>query len=153
MFCFSYSCADFIFLHGYFLLTGFNFSIKILLAKGTLLLWILLCYMLNMSSFHIGSISWCCLAVLLFYSSSDVPLFRGILIFPSVFCCSASVSVFCQCSSVPSVFCCSVGVPARGWRGGGCRGKRAKKGPKQQKNFFHISGTADHMIVIFGAHV
>ena len=59
-----------------------------------------------------------------------------------MFQCSVSVPVFRQCSAVPSVFRQGDGGE------GGCRGKRAKKGPKQQKNFFHISGTADHMIVI-----
>ena len=60
-----------------------------------------------MSSFCIGSISWCCLAVLLFCCSSHVPLFRGIPIIPPAFRCSVSVPVFRRCSaSVP----CS-GVP------------------------------------------
>ena len=109
MFCFSFSCADFIFLHGNFPLKNFygNFSIEILLAKRTLLFWILLHHLLNMSSFCIGSISWCCLAVLLFCCSSHVPLFRGIPIIPPAFRCSVSVPVFRRCSaSVP----CS-GVP------------------------------------------
>ena len=112
MFCFSFSCADFIFLHGNFLLTGFNFSIKIPLAKRTLLFWILLCYLLNVSSFCIGSISWCCLAVPIFRCSSHVPLFHGIPIVPPVFGCSTSVPVFRLCSAgVPHVFRrCSVGV-------------------------------------------
>ena len=61
-------------------------------------------YLVNMTSFCIGSISQCCFVVLLFRCSSHVPLFRGILIVPSVFRCSASVPVFCQCSSVPPVF-------------------------------------------------
>ena len=61
-------------------------------------------YLVNMTSFCIGSISQCCFIVLLFRCSSHVPLFRGILIVPSVFRCSASVPVFCQCSSVPPIF-------------------------------------------------
>ena len=58
VFCFLFSCADLL-LHWNCLLTGFSFSIKILLAIITFLFWILLCYLLNMSSFCIGSISRC----------------------------------------------------------------------------------------------
>ena len=111
MFCFSFSCSDFIFLHWNFLLTGFNFFIKILLAKTTLLFWILFCYLLNMLSFCIGSTSCCCLAAPLFWCSFHVPLFRCIPIVLRVFCCSASVPVFHQPSGVPSVFRSSTGVP------------------------------------------
>ena len=112
MFCFPFSWADFIFLHGNFLLIGFNFSIKILLAKRTLFFWILTCCLLSISSFCIGSISWCCLAIPLFCCSSHVPLFHGIPIVPPVFRCSTIVPVFRQRSSVPvfrrsSVFQCS----------------------------------------------
>ena len=118
MFCSSFSCADFIFLHGNFLLTGFNFSIKILLAKRNLLFWILLFYLLNMSLFCIGSISWHFLAVPLFCCSSHVPLFRGTLIVPPEFCYSASVLVFCQhsgCDISVLVFRrCSAGVLCSG---------------------------------------
>ena len=105
MFCFWFSCADL--LHGNCLLTGFNFSIKILFAKVTFLFWILLCHLLNMSSFCIGSISWCCFVVTLFLCSSHVPLFSGIPIVLPVFCCSAIVPVFCRCSVFrSSVFWC-----------------------------------------------
>ena len=86
--------------------TGFNYSIKILLAKITFLFWILLCYLLNMLSFCIGSISWGCFVITLFCCSSHVPLFRGIPIVLPVFRCSTSVPVFRQWSGVP----CS-GVP------------------------------------------
>ena len=52
-----------------------------------------LCYLLNISSFCIGSTSWCCFVVPLFRGSSLVPLF-----------CEASVPLFRQCSaSVPPV--------------------------------------------------
>ena len=102
MFCFSFSCIDL--LHGNCLLTRFNFSIKILLAKITFLFWILLCYLLNMSSFCIGSISWCCFVVPLFRCSFHVPLCRSIPIVSPVFRCFAGVSVFRQCSGVPPVF-------------------------------------------------
>ena len=122
MFCFSFSCADFIFLHGNFLLTRFNFSIKIPLAKKTLLFWILLCYLLNMSSSCIGNISWCCLAVPLSCCSSHVSLFCGIPIVLSVFRCSASVPVYRQRFGVQSLFRCSAGarcsmVPSSGLPG------------------------------------
>ena len=96
----------FIIWHGNCLLTGSNFSIKILLATVTFLLWIWLCYLLNMSSFCIGSISWCCFVVTLFHCSSHVPLFRGIPIVLPVFSC-----MFRQCFGVPPVSRCSVGVP------------------------------------------
>ena len=81
--------------------SGFNFSIKILLAKITL-------FWINMSSVCIGSISWCCFVVMLFrwFCCSHVSLFRGL----PVFCCSASVPVFRQFSGVPLVFCQCYGV-------------------------------------------
>ena len=107
MSCFSFSRAYL--LHGNCLLTRFNFSIKILLAKITFLFWIVLCYLLNMSSFCIDSTSWCCLVVSLLRCFSHVPLFGSIPIVLPVFRCFAGVLVFRQCSSVPSVFCrCSV---------------------------------------------
>ena len=102
MFCFSFSWWDL--LYGICLLTGFNFSIKILLAKITLLFWNLLCYLFNMSLFCIRSISWCCFVVRLFHCSSHLPLFRGIPIVLPVFLCSASVPVFRRCS----IFCISM---------------------------------------------
>ena len=105
MFCFSFFCADL--LHGNYLLTGFNFYIKIFLAEITFLFSILLCYLLNMSLFCVGGISWCCFVVTLFRCSSHVPLFHGIPIDLLLFRCSASVPVFVQwsagdpCSVVP----------------------------------------------------
>ena len=109
MFSFSFSCTYL--LHGNCLLTRFNFSIKILLAKTTLF-WTFLCYLLNMSLFCIGSIFWCCFIVPLFHCSSHVPVFCSILIVLPVFWFSASVSVFCQCStSVPCSIILSSGVP------------------------------------------
>ena len=86
-------------LHGNCLLTGFDFSIKILLVTITFLFWILLCYLLNMLSFCIGNISWCCFLVTLFCCSSHVPPFRGSPIVLPVFGC-----MFRQCSGVPPVF-------------------------------------------------
>ena len=80
-------------------LTAFNFSIKILLATITFLLWILLCYLLNMSSFCIGTISWYCIVVTLSRWSSHIPIFRVIPINLPVFRCSASFTVFRQCST------------------------------------------------------
>ena len=80
-------------------LTTFDLSIKILLVTITFLFWILLCYLLNMSSFCIGSISWCWFVVTLFRCSSHVPLFRGIPIVLPVFGCMIR-----QCSGVPRVF-------------------------------------------------
>ena len=100
MFYFSFSCVDL--LHGNCLLTRFNFSMKILLAKIIFLFWILLCNLLNMSSFCIDSISWCCFVV---------PLFRccSIPIVSPVFRCPVSVPVFRQSSGILPVFCpCSV---------------------------------------------
>ena len=102
MFCFSFSCVDL--LHGNCLLNRFNFSMKILLAKINFLFWILLCYLLNMSSFCICSISWCCFDVPLFRCSSHVPLLCSIPIVSPVFRCFAGVPVFRQCSAVPPVF-------------------------------------------------
>ena len=96
MFYFSFSCRNW--LHGNCLLTGVSFSIKILLAKITSLLWISLCNLLNMPSFRIGSISWCCFVVLLFCRCFPVPLFHYIPIITPVFRCSASVPVFRSCS-------------------------------------------------------
>ena len=86
MFCFSLFCADL--LHRNCLLTGFNFSIKILLAKITSLFWILLCCLLSMLLFCIGSIYWCCFVVTSFSCSSHVPLFCGIPIVLPIFRCS-----------------------------------------------------------------
>ena len=48
-------------------LTRFDLSIKILLVTITFLFWILLCYLLNMSSFCIGSIFRCCFVVTLVF--------------------------------------------------------------------------------------
>ena len=85
------------------LLTRFNFSIKILLATITFLFWILLCCLLNMLSFCIANISWCCFVVTFFRCSSHVPLFRGIPIVLPVFGC-----MFRRCSVFrSSVFWCS----------------------------------------------
>ena len=109
MFCFSFSCPDL--LHGNCLLTRFNFSIKILLAKITFLFQIFLFYLLNMSLFCIGSISWCCSVVPLFCCSSHVSLFRGIPIVLPVFCeCSCVLPAFCGClcSSVPGFIVCQI---------------------------------------------
>ena len=83
MFCFSFSCAYL--LHGNCLLTRFNFSIKILLAKTTFLFWTFLCCLVSTSSFCIGSISWCCFVVLFFRCSSHVTVFCGIPIVSPVF--------------------------------------------------------------------
>ena len=73
-----------------------NFSIKIL-ARTTSLFWILLCYLLNMLSFCIGIISWCCFVVPypLLFSCSTIPWYSDC--FASV-CCFISVPVFHQCS-------------------------------------------------------
>ena len=87
------------------LLTRFDLSLKILLVTITFLFWILLCYLLNMSSFCIGSISWCCFVVTLFHCSSHVPLFRSIPIVLPVFGCTSH-----QCFGVPPVFRCPAGV-------------------------------------------
>ena len=60
------------------LLTGFKFSVKILLTKINFWFQILLCYLLKMSPFCIGSISWCYFVFLLFRWCSPVsaiPLF------------------------------------------------------------------------------
>ena len=51
-----------------------------------------------MSSFCIGSISWCCFVVPLFHWCFPVPLFCGVPIVPPVSCCSASVPLFRRCS-------------------------------------------------------
>ena len=59
-----------------------------------------------MSSFGIGSISWCCFVVTSFRCSSHVPLFRDIPIVLPVFGC-----MFRQCSGVPLVFRCFTGAP------------------------------------------
>ena len=95
--------------HGNCLLTGFNFSIKILLVTIFFLFWILLCYLLNMSFFCIGSFSWCCFVVTLFRCSCHVPLFRGIPIVTPVFGCVSPVfrcSAGVPCSGVPTVIVC-----------------------------------------------
>ena len=83
-------------------------SIKIPLAKIAFLpCSILLCYLLNMSSFCIGSISWCYFVVpnsgvLLFRFSYDIP------IVPPVFRSCASIPAFDRCSEFRcSVFRCS----------------------------------------------
>ena len=105
-FYFSFSCRNL--LHGNCLLTGVSFSIKILLAKITSLFWISLCNLLSMSSFRIGSISWCCFVVLLFCRCFPVLLFHYIPIITPLFRCSASVPVFCRCSMFRrSAFRCS----------------------------------------------
>ena len=115
MFYFLFSCADL--LPGNCLLTGFNISIKIVLAKRTFLFWILLCYLLNMSSFCIDSISWCCFVVplfsclLMFHSPAVFQLFCQCSVVPPVFRCSVSVPVFRQRSGVPSVCRCFAGAP------------------------------------------
>ena len=99
--------------HGNCLLAGFGFSIKILLVTITLLFWILLCYLLNMTLFCIGSISWCCFVVPLLFSCSTIPWYSDCpasirLYVPPVFRCSASVPVFRRCSAFrSSVFRCS----------------------------------------------
>ena len=103
MFCFSFSCTNL--LHGNCLLIEFNFSIKIFLAKIIFLFWILLRYLLNMSSLSIDSIFWYCFVVTLFCCSSHVSLFRGIPTDLSVFHCSAGITVFRHCSSVRPLFC------------------------------------------------
>ena len=65
-------------------------------------------YLLNILSFCIGIISWCCFIVPLFRCTSHVPLFRGIQIVPPVFRYSASAPVFLWCSVFrSSVFRCS----------------------------------------------
>ena len=102
---FSFSCANL--LHGNCLLTGFNFSIKILFTKLTFWFWILLWYLLNRLLFCIGSISWSCFVVLLLCWCS-VLLFYGVLIVSLVFYCSVSVLVFYQYSTALLVFCSSV---------------------------------------------
>ena len=89
--------------HGNCLLTRFNFSTEILLATITFLFWILLCYLLNMSSFCIGSIFRCCFVMLRCSASllmSTIPWY---------FDCSASFRLY-----VPPVFRCSAGVPCSG---------------------------------------
>ena len=107
MFCFSFSWADL--LHGNCLLTGFNFPIKIFLAKRTFLFWILLCYLLNMLSFCLVVFLGVVLlfrysaALLLFHYSVVFLLFRQRSSVPPAFRCSVSVSVFHRCS----VFRCS----------------------------------------------
>ena len=70
---------------------------------------IFLCYLLNMSSFCVGSISWCCFVVTLLRCSSDVPLFRGIPIVLLVFGC-----LFHQCFGVSPAFRFSGGVSCSG---------------------------------------
>ena len=82
-----------------------NISIKILLAKIAFLFYsILLCYLLNMSSSCIGSISWYCFVVPFISCCSFVPLFCDIPIVPPVFQKCASVPVFCQYSATDPVF-------------------------------------------------
>ena len=79
--------------YGNCLLTRFNFSTEILLATITFLFWILLCYLLNMSSFCIGSIFRCCFVMLRCSASllmSTIPWY---------FDCSASFRLY-----VPPVF-------------------------------------------------
>ena len=94
MLYFSFSRADL--LHGNCLLTRFNFSIKIFLTKKTFWFWILLCYLLNMSPFCIGSIFRCCFVVSslcsLVFSCSVI---RGISIIPPVYQ-GAYGSQFCR---------------------------------------------------------
>ena len=102
MFCFSFSCVDFIFLHGNFLLTGFNFFIKILLAKRILLFRILLCYLLK------------CRRSVLAVFLDFVLLFRysaALLMFH----CSVVFRLIRQCFCVPPAFRCSVTVLVIRW--------------------------------------
>ena len=94
--------------HGNCLLTRFNFSIKILLATIAFLFWILLCYLLNILSFCLGSISWCFFVVTLFHCSFHVPLFRGIPIVLSVFGC---MSAIVPCSGLPGFIVCQLSPP------------------------------------------
>ena len=109
-----YICVSvplFIFLHRFITwelsMTGFNFSVKILLAKITFLFLILSCYLLNMSLFCID-IFCHCFVVLLFCCSSNVPMFYGIPIVLWYSDCPTKVLVLYKCSSVPSMFQCSV---------------------------------------------
>ena len=82
-----------------------SISIKILLAKIAFLFYsILLCYLLNMSSSCIGSISWYCFVVPFISCCSFVPLFCDIPIVPPVFQKCASAPVFCQYSATDPVF-------------------------------------------------
>ena len=65
-------------------------------------------YLLNILSFCIGIIPWCCFIVPLFRCTSHVPLLRGIPIVPPVFLYYASAPVFLWCSVFrSSVFRCS----------------------------------------------
>ena len=66
-------------------MTKFSYFIKIILAKKSFLFWILLFYLLNISSFCIGSISWCCFVAQPVFSSSAIPWYPD---------CSASVPLF-----------------------------------------------------------
>ena len=93
MFYFSFSRANL--WHGNCLLTGFNFSIKFFHAKITFLFSVLLCYMLNKSSFW-----WYFLVLFCF---SFVGCSTGVLLFRY----SAVFRLFRQRSGVPSVFWCS----------------------------------------------
>ena len=97
----------FIFLYRFItwkLTTGFKYSIKIFLAKITFLFWILLCYLLNMSSFFTSNTSWCCFVVTLFHCSSHV-----LIPIPRYSDCSASIPLFHQCFSVlPAFYPCSM---------------------------------------------
>ena len=91
--------------------SAFNFSIKIFLANIIFLFWTLLCCLLNLSSFCICSISWCCFIVLLLHWSARVLLVRSFVVFqllrecpsvpPLVFQYSVSVPVFSYWACVP----------------------------------------------------
>ena len=95
-------------LHENCLLSGFKFFIKILLAKITFLFWTLPFCLLNMPSFCIGIISWCCFVAPSFYWCSPVPQFHGIPIVPPVFRCSVSVPMFrCSAGVLYCVVSCS----------------------------------------------
>ena len=86
-----------------------TFQKKLLLAKIAFLFFsIPLCYLLNMSSLCIGSISWCCFVVPLLCWYSLLPLFCDIPIVLPVFRCSISIPPLIRCSvSRCSVFRCS----------------------------------------------
>ena len=91
MFYFSFFCPNL--WNGSCLLTGFNFPIEILLAKRTFLFWILLCYLLNMLSFCIGCIYWCCFIFLCStgVSCSVIPWYSD--------CYTSVSSLFGRCSA------------------------------------------------------
>ena len=110
MFCFLFSCTDFIFLHGNFLLTGFNFPIKVPLAIRTLYYCFEFCML---SAQYVGSVVIICVVflggvVLLFHYSAALLMFHYSVVFQLFHQCSVvlpvfhqSVPVFRQCSGVP----------------------------------------------------